>query len=31
MVVYNPTTPVDLDRIRALIDKPTAVPKPTTA
>jgi len=30
MVVYNPTTPADLDRIRSLVDKPTAVPKPTT-
>jgi transcriptional regulator with XRE-family HTH domain len=28
MVVYNPTTPDDLARIRILIDKPTAVPKP---
>lgn len=30
MVVYNPTTPADIDRIRSLIDKPTAAPKPTT-
>ena len=29
MVVYNPTTPADLDRISALIDKPTVAPKPT--
>jgi transcriptional regulator with XRE-family HTH domain len=27
MVVYNPTTPADTDRIRSLIDKPTAAPK----
>ena len=27
MVVYNPTTPADADRIRILIDKPTATPK----
>jgi hypothetical protein len=28
MVVYNPTAPDDLARIRLLIDKPAAVPKP---
>ena len=27
MVVYNPTTPADTDRIRILIDKPTATPR----
>ena len=27
LVVYNPTTPADTDRIRILIDKPTAAPK----
>jgi hypothetical protein len=30
MVVYNPTTPADLDRIRALIGQPAAAPKPAT-
>jgi transcriptional regulator with XRE-family HTH domain len=30
MVVYNPTTTADLDRIRALIGEPMAAPKPAT-